>query len=120
MPADVLTKGKGREHVELLRKLLLGCIFHFSFIFVFIFLFSLSLSPFRFLSFSSLVFFFSSPSLFSLSIFSSRTETDFTSRMIPPTRNGHAPRSIGLRKSRQPVNPYYFNFSYSAERVKKK
>ena len=37
----------------------------------------------------------------------SRSLTELTRQITPPTKNGHAPLSIGSRKSSQSVNPLY-------------
>ena len=37
----------------------------------------------------------------------SRSLTDLTRQITPPTKNGHAPPPIESRKSYQSVNPYY-------------
>src|SRR5574342_801614 len=37
----------------------------------------------------------------------SRSLTELTRQIAPPTKNGHAPPPIGSRKSSQSVNPYY-------------
>ena len=67
-----------------------SCLLFFSFFFLSLFLFS---PVFLF----SLLF-------FSLSFFSRHTETDLTSQMIPPAKNGHAPRE---RESYQSDNPCF-------------
>ncbi|XLU74853.1 hypothetical protein S245_033906, partial [Arachis hypogaea] len=37
----------------------------------------------------------------------SRSLTELTRQIAPPTKNGHAPPPIESRKSYQSVNPYY-------------
>ncbi|XLS74698.1 hypothetical protein HN51_031563, partial [Arachis hypogaea] len=37
----------------------------------------------------------------------SRSLTELTRQIAPPTKNGHAPPPIESRKSSQSVNPYY-------------
>ncbi|KAK3805404.1 MAG: hypothetical protein J3R72DRAFT_484504 [Linnemannia gamsii] len=37
----------------------------------------------------------------------SRSLTELTRQITPPTKNGHAPPPIESRKSSQSVNPYY-------------